>query len=215
MLIRFPQTRGLRTQVDPFCDHCYAMMLDARWFKRAHWGPGAARRYFNDEYWAQPLEWHRRGRVASSRALHLVIGSDNALPGLSSPPNLDIQVIVADVIDGGGRGSSSQYAPPLLMPRRTKKRRTADARHGRVPDDTPVSGRWSFRQILSAILSVRPASPPTSKPVARLRTRRLRPRVLVRSQIPVLRVFTLSVSLTGRIRGRRSREGCHGSRNRQ
>jgi hypothetical protein len=22
-----------------------AMVLDARWFKRAHWGPGAARRY--------------------------------------------------------------------------------------------------------------------------------------------------------------------------
>jgi protein gp37 len=43
------------------------MMLDARWFKRAHWGPGAARRYFNDEYWAQPLEWDRGGRVASSR----------------------------------------------------------------------------------------------------------------------------------------------------
>jgi protein gp37 len=55
------------TQVNPLCDHCYAMMLDARWFKRAHWGPGAARRYFNDKYWAQPLEWDRRGSVASSR----------------------------------------------------------------------------------------------------------------------------------------------------
>ena len=42
------------TQVNRLCDHCYAMMLDTRWFKRAHWGPGAARRYFNDEYWAQP-----------------------------------------------------------------------------------------------------------------------------------------------------------------
>jgi protein gp37 len=26
------------TQVSPLCDHCYAMMLDARWHKRAHWG---------------------------------------------------------------------------------------------------------------------------------------------------------------------------------
>ena len=55
------------TQVSPLCDHCYAMMLDVRWFKRAHWGPGAARRYFNVEYWAQPLEWDRRGSVASTR----------------------------------------------------------------------------------------------------------------------------------------------------
>jgi hypothetical protein len=60
-----------------------AMMLDAKWFERAHWGPGAARRYSNDEYWAQPLEWYRRGRVSSSHALDLLIGSDNALPGLA------------------------------------------------------------------------------------------------------------------------------------
>ena len=58
------------------------MMLNARWFKRAHWGQRAARRYFYDEYWAQSLEWRRRGRVASSRAPDLVIGSDNALSGL-------------------------------------------------------------------------------------------------------------------------------------
>jgi hypothetical protein len=170
------------------------MMLDDRWFKRAHWKPGAARRCSNNENWAQPLEWHRRGRVAGSRALHLVIDSDNALPGLSSPPNLEIQVIVADVIDGGGRGSSSQYAPPLLMPSTTKKRRTADARHGRVPDDTPVSGRWSFlgRYWLPYLACDRHHRP-SSKPVVRLRTRRLRPRVLARSQIPVLQVFIPSV----------------------
>jgi Protein of unknown function (DUF5131) len=50
------------TQVSPLCDHCYAMMLDAGWFKRAHWGPSAARRHFYDEYWAQPLEWERRSK---------------------------------------------------------------------------------------------------------------------------------------------------------
>jgi hypothetical protein len=59
-----------------------AMVLDARWFKTGALGIRRRARYFNDEYWAQPLEWHRRGRVASSRALDLVIGSDNALPGL-------------------------------------------------------------------------------------------------------------------------------------
>jgi protein gp37 len=37
-------------QVSPLCDHCYAMMLDARWFKPEHWGPRAAYRYFGDKY---------------------------------------------------------------------------------------------------------------------------------------------------------------------
>jgi protein gp37 len=45
------------TQVSPLCDHCYAMMLDTRWFKRAHWGPRAPRRYFGDAYWREPLKW--------------------------------------------------------------------------------------------------------------------------------------------------------------
>ncbi len=45
------------TQISPLCDHCYAMMLDTRWFKRAHWGPRVARRYFGDDYWAEPLKW--------------------------------------------------------------------------------------------------------------------------------------------------------------
>ena len=41
----------------PLCDRCYAMMLDTRWFKRAHWGPRAPRRYFGDAYWSEPLKW--------------------------------------------------------------------------------------------------------------------------------------------------------------
>jgi protein gp37 len=55
------------TQVSPLCDHCYAMMLDARWFKRVHWGPRARRRYFGDEYWDQPLKWDRRATAAGCR----------------------------------------------------------------------------------------------------------------------------------------------------
>jgi protein gp37 len=47
------------TQVSPLCDRCYAMMLDSRWFKRAHWGPGVARRYFSDTHWRAPLQWER------------------------------------------------------------------------------------------------------------------------------------------------------------
>src|SRR6516162_7339013 len=41
----------------PLCDRCYAMMLDTRWFKRAHWGPRAPRHYFGDAYWREPLKW--------------------------------------------------------------------------------------------------------------------------------------------------------------
>jgi protein gp37 len=55
------------TQVSPLCDHCYAMLLDARWFKRAHWGSGAARRYFSDSYWAQPLVWNLRACAEGRR----------------------------------------------------------------------------------------------------------------------------------------------------
>ncbi len=55
------------TQVSPLCDHCYAMMADARWFRRVHWGPGAPRRYFDDEYWVQPLRWDRRAADAGYR----------------------------------------------------------------------------------------------------------------------------------------------------
>src|SRR5262249_3713469 len=47
-----------------------AMMLDARWFGRQHWGVRAERRTFDDAHWRQPLKWNlaaqaarRRGRV--------------------------------------------------------------------------------------------------------------------------------------------------------
>jgi protein gp37 len=55
------------TQVGPLCDHCYAMMLDARWFKRAHFGPRAPLRYFGGEYWAQPLKWNDAAAAAGRR----------------------------------------------------------------------------------------------------------------------------------------------------
>jgi protein gp37 len=58
------------TEVSPLCDHCYAMTLDLRWFRRAHWGPAASRRYFGEAHWREPLKWdrlaqaqHRRNRV--------------------------------------------------------------------------------------------------------------------------------------------------------
>jgi protein gp37 len=47
------------SQVSPLCDHCYAMMLDARWLKRRHWGARSPRRYFPEAYWAAPLAWDR------------------------------------------------------------------------------------------------------------------------------------------------------------
>jgi protein gp37 len=55
------------TQVSPLCDRCYAMMLDARWFKRAHWGPGAPRRYFGDAHWREPAKWDRSAQVEGRR----------------------------------------------------------------------------------------------------------------------------------------------------
>jgi protein gp37 len=54
-------------QVSPLCDHWYAMMLDARWFKRMHWGPRSVRRYFGDEYWGQPLRWDRLAAAEGCR----------------------------------------------------------------------------------------------------------------------------------------------------
>ena len=43
------------------------MMLDARWFKRVHWGPRAPRRYFADAYWGEPLKWDRLAAVEARR----------------------------------------------------------------------------------------------------------------------------------------------------
>jgi protein gp37 len=55
------------TQVSPLCDHCYAMMLDARWFGRAHWGARAGRRTFDDAHWRQPLRWNAAASAAGLR----------------------------------------------------------------------------------------------------------------------------------------------------
>ena len=55
------------TQVSPLCDRCYAMLIDARWFKRRHWGSLAPRRYFPDANWAEPAKWDYRADVAGCR----------------------------------------------------------------------------------------------------------------------------------------------------
>jgi protein gp37 len=55
------------TQVSPLCDHCYAMMLDARWYKRAHWGPSASRRYFGNAHWQEPLKWDSEAQAEDRR----------------------------------------------------------------------------------------------------------------------------------------------------
>ena len=55
------------TQVSPLCERCYAMMLDARWFGRTHWGSHAPRRYFDDAHWRQPLKWDRMAQAAGQR----------------------------------------------------------------------------------------------------------------------------------------------------
>ena len=55
------------TQVSPLCDHRYAMMLDARWYKRAHWGPGAPRRYFGGAHWREPLTWQHAAQAEGRR----------------------------------------------------------------------------------------------------------------------------------------------------
>jgi protein gp37 len=43
------------------------MMLDARWFGRDHWGPGAPRRYFDEPHWRQPINWNRIAEAAGQR----------------------------------------------------------------------------------------------------------------------------------------------------
>src|SRR5215472_16751824 len=58
---------GGARQVSPLCDHCYAMMLDARWYKRAHWGPGAPRRYFGGAHWREPLTWQHAAPAEGRR----------------------------------------------------------------------------------------------------------------------------------------------------
>ena len=55
------------TQVSPLCDHCYAMMLDARWHRREHWGVRAPRRTFEDAHWRQPMRWNSAAQAAGLR----------------------------------------------------------------------------------------------------------------------------------------------------
>jgi protein gp37 len=43
------------------------MTLDLRWFARAHWGPGARRRFFGDAHWREPLKWERSAEVDGRR----------------------------------------------------------------------------------------------------------------------------------------------------
>jgi hypothetical protein len=43
------------------------MMLDARWFRRMHWGPWAGRPDFDDEYCARPVKWGYRAGVEGYR----------------------------------------------------------------------------------------------------------------------------------------------------
>jgi protein gp37 len=52
--------------VGPGCDHCYAEVLAARF--GVAWGPGAARRFFGDKHWAEPLAWDRAAKKAGKRA---------------------------------------------------------------------------------------------------------------------------------------------------
>jgi protein gp37 len=55
------------TEVSPLCDHCYAMMLDVRWFKGVHWGAAAPRRYFGNAHWRAPLKWDHLARAQGGR----------------------------------------------------------------------------------------------------------------------------------------------------
>ena len=43
------------------------MMLDARWHKLAHWGPGAPRRYFGGAHWREPLKWQHAAQAEGRR----------------------------------------------------------------------------------------------------------------------------------------------------
>jgi protein gp37 len=53
------------TEVSEACDNCYARGIVAR-FAAGNWGRKGRRRFFNDEYWAQPKKWNaaakREGR---------------------------------------------------------------------------------------------------------------------------------------------------------
>jgi protein gp37 len=53
-------------KVSPACAHCYA----ESWARRLGsdlWGRDASRRFFNDEYWRQPIRWNKEAQKAGER----------------------------------------------------------------------------------------------------------------------------------------------------
>lgn len=55
------------TKISPACDNCYAATW-ARRFKRAEWGPDAARVSASEERWKEPLKWNRDAAARGTRA---------------------------------------------------------------------------------------------------------------------------------------------------
>lgn len=53
-------------KVSPACDNCYAEAWDARFADegQAHWGKDAARKFFGEKHWNEPLKWNRDARKA-------------------------------------------------------------------------------------------------------------------------------------------------------
>ena len=55
------------TKISPACDNCYAATW-ARRFRRAEWGPDAARVPASEERWKEPLKWNRDAQARGERA---------------------------------------------------------------------------------------------------------------------------------------------------
>lgn len=53
-------------EVSPACDHCYAR-TDAKRYGHAVWGKDAARRFFGDHHWNEPIRWNRKAIDAGER----------------------------------------------------------------------------------------------------------------------------------------------------
>jgi protein gp37 len=53
-------------KVSTGCDHCYAAAFDHR-LGGQHWGVHATYRTQNDDYWSQPLRWHKAALKAGER----------------------------------------------------------------------------------------------------------------------------------------------------
>lgn len=56
-------------RISPGCEHCYAETFDRRVHgkDKTHWGPTAARRFFGEAHWAQPLKWEAAAVKAGER----------------------------------------------------------------------------------------------------------------------------------------------------